>query len=163
MSECVDEAASVLDFWFGTTGSEVHGTSRRIWFAKDPAFDRSIAERFGPLIERALRGELDHWQEEPRSALARILLLDQFTRNAFRGDRRAFAGDAQALAGALALVGTRADESLPPCMRAFAYMPFEHAEGMAMQDESVRLFRRLASQGGFEETLDYAERHRRVI
>jgi uncharacterized protein (DUF924 family) len=61
-----------------------------------------------------LRGELDAWAQTPSGALARILLLDQFTRNAFRGDRRAFAGDAQALAAAIALVGSRQDESLAP-------------------------------------------------
>ena len=159
-----DDASAVLDFWFGAPGSDEHGKRRRIWFAKDPAFDRSIADRFGPLIERALRGELDAWQAEPQGALARILLLDQFTRNAFRDGRRAFAGDAQALAGATALVGTRGDETLPPLMRVFVYMPFEHAEGMAMQDEAVRLFTRLAaSDPGFDDHLRDACRHRAVI
>ena len=158
------DARSVLDFWFGAPGSDTFGTRRTVWFKKDASFDRSVADRFGPLIEQALRGELDGWQGTPHGALARILLLDQFTRNVFRDDRRAYAGDAQALAGAMAMVGTRADESLPPFMRAFVYMPFEHDEGMAMQDEAVRLFKRLAaSADGFAENLDYAERHRAVI
>jgi uncharacterized protein (DUF924 family) len=159
-----DEAQAVLDFWFGEAGSEVFGTQRKAWFAKDAAFDRLVAERFGAQIERALRGELEAWAGAAPSSLARILLLDQFTRNAFRGDRRAFAGDAQALAAASAMVGSRLDEELPPFMRAFVYMPFEHAEGLAMQDEAVRLFSRLAAAAPeLQHMLDYAHRHRAVI
>jgi uncharacterized protein (DUF924 family) len=154
----------VLDFWFGAPDSAEFGTQRKAWFVKDAAFDRRIVERFGPTIERALRGELDAWAQTPSGALARILLLDQFTRNAFRGDRRAFAGDAQALAAAIALVGSRQDESLAPLMRAFAYLPFEHAEGLAMQEEAIRLFTRLVrSSPELSSMLDYAHRHRAVI
>ena len=154
----------VLDFWFGAPDSAEFGTQRKAWFVKDAAFDRRIVERFGPTIERALRGELDAWAQTPSGALARILLLDQFTRNAFRGDRRAFAGDAQALAAAIALVGSRQDESLPSVLRAFAYLPFEHAEGLAMQDEAIRLFTRLvATSPELASMLDYAHRHRLVI
>jgi uncharacterized protein (DUF924 family) len=154
----------VLDFWFGAPGSAESGGERKIWFVKDEAFDRRIVERFGPTIERALRGELDDWAATPEGALARILVLDQFTRNAFRGDRRAFAGDAQALAAASALVGSRQDERLAPLQRAFAYLPFEHAEGLAMQDEAVRLFERLVAQAPELKTmLDYAYKHRDVI
>jgi len=154
----------VLDFWFGAPDSAEFGTQRKAWFVKDAEFDRRIVERFGPTIERALRGELDAWAQTPSGALARILLLDQFTRNAFRGDRRAFAGDAQALAAAIALVGSRQDESLPSVLRAFAYLPFEHAEGLAMQDEAIRLFTRLvATSPELASMLDYAHRHRLVI
>ena len=154
----------VLDFWFGAPGSAEFGTQREAWFVKDAGFDRLIVERFGPTIEQALRGELDAWAATPSSALARILTLDQFTRNAFRGNRRAFAGDPQALAAAIALVGSRQDESLSPVMRAFAYLPFEHAEGLAMQDEAIRLFEKLVAQAPELKTmLDYAYKHRAVI
>ena len=154
----------VLDFWFGAPGSAEHGTQRKAWFVKDAVFDRQVAERFGATIERALRGELDAWAATPEGALARIVVLDQLTRNAFRRDRRAFAGDAQALAGASALVGSRQDEMLSPLQRAFAYLPFEHAEGMAMQDEAVRLFTRLVAVAPeLQSMADYAHKHRAVI
>jgi uncharacterized protein (DUF924 family) len=159
-----NEAQDVLDFWFGPIGSEAFGTQRKLWFTKDDAFDRLVAERFGATIEKTLRGELDAWAESASTALARVLVLDQFTRNAFRGGPRAFAGDAQALAAASAMVGSRQDEALPPFMREFVYMPFEHAEGLAMQDESVRLFSRLATAAPeLADMLDYARRHRAVI
>ncbi len=158
------DARSVLDFWFGTPGDAEHGRARKVWFAKDDAFDAEVRERLGPAIEQALRGELDPWAEEPHSALAQILLLDQLTRNAFRGTPRAFAGDARALAAASRMVGERSDEALPGFMRPFVYLPFEHAEGMAMQDEAVRLFTRLVAEDPGQQTvLDYAHKHRDVI
>ncbi|MDQ2928863.1 MAG: DUF924 domain-containing protein [Pseudomonadota bacterium] len=158
------DAQAVLDFWFGRPGSKEFGSQRKVWFSKDEAFDAGVAGAFSHSIERALRGELDGWADSGANALARILMLDQFTRNAFRGQPRAFAGDAQALAAASAMVGSRQDESLPPFMRAFAYMPFEHAEGLAMQDEAVRLFSRLAvAAPDLASMLDYAHLHHAVI
>jgi len=158
------EAQAVLDFWFGAPTSADFGQARKAWFTKDDAFDQSIRDRFGALIERTLRGENDDWADDPLSALARIVVLDQFTRNAFRGTARAFAGDARALAAASRLVGARDDESLPPLLRSFAYLPFEHAERLAMQDESVRLFKRLVGTGDDPGRLvDFALRHRAII
>ncbi len=158
------DADAILDFWFGAPDSAGFGSTRKAWFSKDAAFDADIRERFGARIERALRGELEAWAEAPRSALAQILLLDQFTRNAYRGTARSFAGDARALAAASRMVGSRQDEELPPFMRGFAYLPFEHAEGLAIQDEAVRLFGRLAREAPEQaDLLDYAHRHRAVI
>jgi uncharacterized protein (DUF924 family) len=158
------DADAVLDFWFGAPGSSELGSARKAWFSKDAAFDATIRERFGALVERALRGELEAWADAPPSALAQILLLDQFTRNAFRGTARAFAGDRRALAAATRMVGSRQDESLPPLMRGFVYLPFEHAENLAMQDEAVRLFDKLVGEAPeHADMLDYAHRHRAVI
>jgi uncharacterized protein (DUF924 family) len=158
------EAQSVLDFWFGRPGSAGHGQTRKSWFTKDEAFDQEIRARFGALIEQALRGEHEEWSVGAHSALAQILLLDQFTRNAFRASARAFAGDARALAAASRMVGSRQDEELPAFMRSFVYLPFEHAEGLATQDESVRLFKRLvAGSDDPQKLFDYAERHRAII
>jgi len=158
------DAQAVLDFWFAPEGDPERGTLRPMWFKKSEATDREIAERFAPLIERALRGELVGWATAPHSALAHILLLDQFTRNTLRDTPRAFAGDARALRAATAMVGARHDEALPPEQRAFVYMPFEHAEGIAMQDEAVRLFTRLAAEAPqMADMLAYAHKHRDVV
>jgi uncharacterized protein (DUF924 family) len=155
----------VLDFWFGAPGTPGAGERRREWFVKDPAFDAQIAQRFGALIEAALRGELAAWPADgAAAALAQIVVLDQFTRNVFRNTPRAFAGDARALAAAQALVAAGQDLALPPLQRAFAYLPFEHAEDLALQDESVRLFTALAAAAPeLDDMLDYAHRHRAVI
>jgi uncharacterized protein (DUF924 family) len=156
------EAQAVYQFWFPPDAGD---GPRREWFVKDEAFDQQIRERFGALIEQALAGGLRAWDAEgPRSALARILLLDQFTRNTWRGTPIAFAGDHLALQAAQDMVDADEDLALPPFQRAFVYMPFEHAENMAMQDQAVALFTRLAhAHPALNDMLDYARRHREVI
>jgi uncharacterized protein (DUF924 family) len=151
---CPMTAGDVLDFWFGTDPVE-----RPEWFRADPAFDREIAERFGPLIDTALAGKLDDWAATPRGALARVIVLDQFTRNAFRGTPRAFAGDAQALAAARRMVREGQDEALPALQRTFVYLPFEHAEDIEAQREALRLFARL----GAGDAGQWAQKHHDVI
>jgi uncharacterized protein (DUF924 family) len=136
-------AQAVLDFWFGQPPALV---PRQEWFKKDDAFDGQIAQRFGGLIEDALAGGLQDWLRNGPSALARILLLDQFTRNVFRGTARAFAGDAQALAGAQAVLAQGWHLALTPLQRWFAYLPFEHSEDIATQQAGLRLFDELATQ-----------------
>lgn len=150
----------VLDFWFGATP----GVARPEWFRKDEAFDASIRERFGALIEAALAGGLRDWDATPQGALARVLLLDQFTRNSFRGTARAFAGDALALQAARAMLQRGDDRALALLERVFVYLPFEHAEDRAAQRESVRLFEALASEHpSSADFADYARRHAVVI
>ena len=155
----------ILAFWFGEPGSPEHGQPRPLWFQKSDAVDREIGQRFGARVEQALAGELLDWASTPDGALARVLLLDQFTRNIFRDTPRAFAGDTQGLAAAQAMVATGQDQALPPFQRGFVYLPYEHSESLAMQDEAVRLFTVLAATGapGAESMLDYAHRHRAVI
>ncbi len=158
------DAQAVLDFWFGAEGSPQHGQVRAEWFGKDAAFDAQIAQRFGPLVEQALAGGLAHWATQPAGTLARIVLLDQFTRNMFRDTARAFAGDALALAAARALVANGSDTALRPEQRVFAYLPFEHDDRLGVQDESVRLFSALAAEApALQGMLDYAHKHRAVI
>lgn len=152
-------ATDVLAFWFGPAD-----TARAEWFRKDAAFDALIGERFGALVEQALGGALRDWDGRAESALARLLLLDQFTRNIHRGTPRAFAGDAQALALARALVARGDDAALPPLRRVFVYLPFEHAEDMDAQHESLRLFGALAAlDPAMAEFAGYARRHAEVI
>src|SRR5438105_206806 len=94
-------AQEVLGFWFGAAGSENDGRPRREWFVKNQAFDAEIRRRFGAAVDRAVAGGLREWDEEgPAGTLARILVLDQFTRNAHRGTPRAFEGDTLALQAA---------------------------------------------------------------
>ena len=134
-------AAEVLGFWFGEPPTE---QPRVEWFRKDAAFDAVIRSRFGGLIDTALAGGLQDWDTTAGGALARIIVLDQFTRNSFRDTPRAFAGDALALAAAQALVLRGEDQALPPRQRGFAYLPYEHAEDRVMQQASMRLFKALA-------------------
>ncbi len=158
-------AQDVLDFWFLPANDPAFGQQRALWFRKDDAFDAAIRERFGALTEQALAGGLRDWDAQgPAGTLARILVLDQFTRNAWRGKPQSFAGDSLALAAAQRLVDSNADQALLPVQRWFAYLPFEHAEDARLQERSVALFGALAQENpGYEGALDYAHRHRGVI
>jgi uncharacterized protein (DUF924 family) len=159
------KAQEVLDFWFLPPGSEGHGKGRKEWFSKDQRFDEQIRLRFGAAIAQAVAGGLREWDEEgARGALARIIVLDQFTRNARRGTPGMFEGDALALAAAQKLVESGADRELAPLQRLFVYLPFEHAEDARMQEQSVELLTALSkAHPGFERELDFAHRHRGVI
>lgn len=161
----IDPAAqAVLDFWFGAPGEPQHLQPRAEWFRKDAAFDAAIRTRFGALIEAALRGELGGWTAPPQAAVARIIVLDQFTRNALRDQPRMYAGDAQALAAAQALVASGVDRTLPGVMRQFAYLPFEHAEDLALQRESMRLFTRLAQdEPALADLTEWARKHLEIV
>jgi uncharacterized protein (DUF924 family) len=151
------QSNDVLAFWFAQPPAN--------WFRKNAAFDTAIRDRFGATIDVALAGGLRAWDEQgAEGALARILVLDQFTRNALRGTPAAFAGDALALAAARQLVDSNAYLELTPQQRSFAYMPFEHAEDAAMQARAVDLFTQLTEEHPeFSDSLDYARRHRDVI
>jgi uncharacterized protein (DUF924 family) len=153
----------VLEFWFGAPDSPEFGRPRSPWFVKSAEFDAHIRDRFLPTHEAAASGALDAWSERPLAALALAVVLDQFPRNIFRGTPRAFAADARALALARGAVEQRFDEVLLPVQRWFVYLPFEHAEDLAAQRESLRLFERLAVDAAGAGTLTYAMRHYAVI
>jgi uncharacterized protein (DUF924 family) len=156
--ERVDE---ILQFWFGVGSEEEH---ERRWFAQDASFDQSCRNGFLADHERAARGELDSWKAEPSSALALILLLDQFPRNIFRGTPQAFATDSKALATAKEAIERGFDLALPPARRPFIYLPFQHSENVDDQHESVRLFRKLAVEHpATAGHVKYAEHHVEVI
>jgi len=155
-------AQDVLDFWFADD-------SAVRWFVRDDEFDAQIRARFGATHEAATRGELDHWTATAQGWLALLIVLDQFSRNIHRDDVRAWAQDPQAQALALAGIERGDDEQLAPLQRVFAYMPLEHAEDLALQQQSVALFRALAmhvrprERSQYEGYLDYAQRHCAVI
>lgn len=138
------DAAAVLDFWFGDARDPDKVRQRgRFWFSAGADHDRLLRARFGALHDRAQQGELEHWTAAPLSALALILLLDQFTRNLYRGTPSAFANDARALAVSRDGIARGVDGALSIAERAFWYMPFQHSEDLEDQRRSVRLFRAL--------------------
>ena len=153
----------ILDFWFHPQGDAAHGEERAEWFRKDAAFDASIRARFLPDIERAIGGAFVEWDAESSGALARIIVLDQFTRNVFRDTPRAFAGDPLALSAASELVDSGRDRTLNRVERSFVYLPFEHAEDLAMQEKGVALYQQLGRETGRDDTASWAIRHRDII
>ncbi len=153
----MDDAEAVLGFWFDEVAPE-----RR--FKRDEALDAEIRARFGELHARLARettgGRLpDGWRDYPRSVLATVVVLDQFSRNLYRDDPRAFQQDGKALALAKSVISRGDDALLTPIERHFLYLPLMHAEDREAQEHSVQLYEAL----GLEEPMDYARRHRDVI
>ena len=140
-------ASEVLRFWFGE-GAE-YGAADKRWFAKDPAFDAEVRTRFLALHEELQRKRA--WLDVPHECLARIIVLDQFPRNMFRGTPRAFATDALALAAARHAIASGYDRDWLRVERIFAYLPFEHSEALADQERACELMRPLGA-----EQYDYA-------
>jgi len=153
----------VLAFWFGEPGSADADRPRPQWFAKDAAFDAAIRERFGDAIRDGLAGRLEDWLDEPASALAYVIVLDQFTRNALRGSAESFSGDARALAAARRIVARGWDAAYAPVRRWFCYLPFEHSERIDDQRESLRLFATLRDDPLAGGAYEWAVRHWEVV
>jgi uncharacterized protein (DUF924 family) len=145
-------AQDLLDFWFSSE-------TKPNWFTTSDGFDNEVRQRFGILHEAAASGQLDDWAETPEGALALILLLDQVPRNMFRGSALAFATDGKALELAKKAVIRGLDIGLQKDERLFLYLPFEHAEDLAAQDEAVRLIEAL----GDDDYTRYAHAHRETI
>ncbi|MBL8472020.1 MAG: DUF924 domain-containing protein [Rhodocyclaceae bacterium] len=157
---------AVLDFWFMPAGHTQYGQPRREWFYKDPAFDAAVRAQFEPLCVRALAGGLLDWERTPLGRLARVIVLDQFPRNLYRGDARAFSGDPLALAAAQRALHTDEDRGLLPVQRQFLYMPYQHSENIAMQEISVALFLALLDRYPTQDmasAYDYALRHEAIV
>jgi uncharacterized protein (DUF924 family) len=154
----------VLDCWFGVPGSNEYGSDRKCWFKRNEAFDTMLRERFGLLIEAALAHELDAWRATPLGSLALVIVLDQFTRNCYRGSARMYDGDAQAVSMARRMIEEGSAVLLPTVYhRVFANFPFEHDETMEGQRECARLYAELEAHGLDPSYARSAERHAKVI
>lgn len=171
-------AQEVLDFWFGPgdpLSPPQFAQRLHLWFGGDDPpdviaeRDATIAQRFRPLMDDAAAGALDHWAGSPHRLLALVLLLDQFPRHVYRGRARAYAQDSRALAFTLHALTTGADAALSPAQRLFLYLPLQHAESTAMQEESIAAFRRLRDDAPaqhrvlFESALEFAQQHQQVV
>ena len=138
----------VLAFWFAD--------SER-WWKKDPAFDAEVRDRFLTLHDAIEQGDHEDWLETPRGALAYVIVLDQFSRNMFRGSARTFASDKRAVTAARRALDQGFDQQLSADERMFVYMPFMHSEDLADQERVVGLF------AGLPKWLPYAEQHRDIV
>jgi uncharacterized protein (DUF924 family) len=163
--------AEVLDFWLGDGVQKDWPTEDlgKRWFGGGAELDAEISTRFGNEVEAAVSGGLQDWEQPLLNRLALVILLDQFTRNVFRGSARAFAGDARAQQLVQQTIAAGEDLQLPWAARLFLYMPLMHAESPALQDECVARFTRLVADAPealkqrLRGNLDYAHQHRDII
>lgn len=142
----------VLDFWFGELTYDD-------WFGGAADVDEKIRGRFLDLYERLKADPKVEAIDDARTALAAVVVFDQFPRNIFRKTKAAFATDDLALGIARRALDKGFDAELDGKMRPFLYMPFMHSEVSADQERCVDLFRAL----GVKEPLDYAIEHRDIV
>ncbi|MDO6567471.1 DUF924 family protein [Alteromonas sp. 1_MG-2023] len=148
----IEESSRVLDFWFNTLSSSQ-------WFMKDAALDRTIASEFLTLHRAASQGELWPWRATPSGRLAEIILLDQFSRNIYRGTPHAFSQDPMALVLAQEAVSVEADKVLTAQQSVFLYMPFMHSESLVIHDIAQQLF----GVPGLEQEYEEELKHLKII
>lgn len=165
------DAEKVLAYWLEPKPvTEADATARwRHWFTSSDAVDRDIYERFGTLVERARRGELDAWTSTPRGALALIVLIDQFSRNLHRGTPDAFSADGRALEIARAGFDSNRFSEFDVIENLFAALPFRHAEAVVEQRRALDIAQRDAMRAtpGLKQFLldsvEWARKHYDVI
>lgn len=151
----VESADSVISFWLNTVGPEG-------WYDVNAERDETIRQRFEGTWRAAAEGALDDWTLRPEGSLALLIVLDQFSRNMFRGDARAFSTDARALCVAKKALSLGHDLQTAEPARQFFYLPLMHAECLVDQDRCVRLMlTRMPKTGG--KNLPFAREHRDVI
>lgn len=144
-------ANDIIQFWF-----EEHGPED--WWGSKQSFDEEIENRFLDTHTAATRGELFEWRDEPQGRLAEILLLDQFSRQLYRGKAEAFRWDEMALTLAQEALRAGADEKVDKDMRGFFYMPFMHSESKVIHAFAVDLYKEKAP-----EMVTYLLDHKKVI
>lgn len=139
----------VLQFWFEEIQPAQH-------WKKDPDFDQLITTRFSNIHASANHGELYEWRKSAQGRLAEIIVLDQFSRNMFRGKPESFASDVLALVMAQEAIAIGADNELTPAERAFLYMPFMHSESLIIHELAVPLFEKTSN-------LEFELKHKSII
>lgn len=142
----------VLFYWFDEL-------TPNDWFAGDNTLDKAISERFSPLLKSAEKSELFSWRTTPHGRLAEIIVLDQFSRNIYRGTPQAFTQDPLALALAQEAILLEMDEQLTTTEKAFLYMPFMHSESNIIHEKAIELFKK----PGLENNYDFELKHKVII
>jgi uncharacterized protein (DUF924 family) len=131
----------VLSYWFpegiDEADPETRGRQMERWMAGGSEVDREITERFGETLEQARRGELDQWADTARGRLALIVVLNQFSRNVYRGSPLSYAQDEKALRLTVEGIDLGMDRELGAMERMFFWLPLYHSEDLALQERNV--------------------------
>lgn len=142
----------IYEFWF-------EDIDQKSWWSAEPAFDQLIRQRFGDVLRRAALAELFNWRREPRGCLAEIIVLDQFSRNIYRGTPTAFAQDAMALALSQAAVARGVHLELTPVERGFLFLPYMHSESKVIHEAAEPLYRDHALPNNY----NFELKHKQII
>lgn len=143
---------TILQFWFDEIDP-------KMWWSSDQDFDTSIRDRFLPILEQAVRGELFAWRKEPKGRLAEVIVIDQFSRNIYRNTPLAFAHDPIALVLAQEAIAAGAHINMTPIERSFLYLPFMHSESKKTHEWAEQLYR----SNGLLHQYEFELKHKAII
>ena len=152
----MDKIHDILHFWFEETSSKQK-------YMKDEAFDARIKDEYEDTYWELVRSRGTEWRKTPKGSLAAIVVLDQFSRNMFRGDPQSFAADDLALeiAGEMGASGT--DKEITAERRGAIYMPYMHSESKEVHARALSIFERHAQETGEMSGLEYEKKHKAII
>ncbi len=142
MSEDAHEPVDVIAYWLGDTESNpaaAHARNR-FWYRATIQIDCAIKDRFEDVHASIRNGRLLHWGEGAEGALAVVIVLDQFSRNMFRGQREAFGQDSLARAITVRALDREFDDQLSVPGKVFLCHPFTHSESPIDQDRAVNTY-----------------------
>ena len=142
----------VISFWFKEL-------TPNQWFEKDVSLDNKMAERFTTLHSAIVAGEYSSWRSDPMGRFAEILVIDQFSRNIYRGEARSFIYDPMALVLAQEMIRAELHKNFAPEYKQFLYMPYMHSESNMIHNSAMLLF----SEPGLEESFDFELKHKSII
>ena len=129
------------------------------WWKTDPELDLRIRQAFLKLWAEKRQLPAETFLSDPLTALAAVILFDQFPRNMFRGHADQFATDHLALAVAQEAVERGFDDQLIETSAASSTCRSSTARTSRDQKRSVLLFSRLGS----DFYLGYAKKHLEII
>lgn len=161
----------VLSFWFGELDSQGSASpeTAETWRQKDPGFDQEIRERFEALYEDIVAAKKEDWLETSKGLVAYVVVIDQLSRNMYRGRAKMYASDEQVLRVAIEAIEEGRDLQAVFAHRNFLYMPFMHSEALAMQERCVALYTAWheelegAQKADVAKRIGFAIRHRDVV
>ena len=167
----LQDAENILDFWFGALNSatDLAQAKSEMWFVNGVDYDDVIRENFLGIYNQACDGRLNAWRQSPRTLLALIILLDQFSRHIHRNSSQAYDQDEKVVAIVKQGIDDQLDQSLYFIQRKFFYMPLMHAEDIATQELAVSMFTQLRDdvpdelKQVFTTSLSFAQSHHYVI
>lgn len=148
----LDKSKEIIKFWFEELTPEQ-------WFNSSEELDSKIYERFGMIHDAAVKGELDFWRVTPEGSLAEVIVLDQFSRNIYRGKPAAFENDLAVLILAQEAIRKGFHTRLETFKRRFLYMPYMHSESLLIHKKAMRLF----NEPGMENAFEYEIKHKQII
>lgn len=143
----------IINFWFKDRGP------KEWFFTRSKKLDNEIRRKFLKTYWQVVRGETAAWRKSAKGRLAEIILLDQFSRNMFRGTPEMYRYDPLALALAQEAIRAGADKKLSKNERMFMYLPFEHSESKKIQKVSLSLFKQIWGK----DMLKYAIDHKNLV